>query len=655
MLEPISPRGRISARSVVLGVCGVVVIAGYALYNDFKLDNTYFIGSHFPIGVTLMMFILILGINPCLGPRRLRSAELLLIWSMWLVACAFPAGGLLGRLIPWMVTPFYLLPQHPEWESVVTMLPDWLFPTTDPANDHVVTRFFLGTAEGEPVHVPWKAWIGPLMGWGMYYVPLFIGTLLISVLLTRQWVVHEKLQYPLATVMLAMTADPPPGRRLNALFRDPRMWLGAGIVMFVHLLTGLHNYYPEVPMFPRGFNLQPLFTEGVWAHFEWYMRTQTIYYSMIGIAFLMSAEVSGSLWFFMVFYGIIMAIMRYHGVDPWESMRSQNYGAMLAMGLYLLFIARAHLGRAFRVALGGRGNAGDRDYIVYRPIVWGLIICVLSCIAWLCATGMSLWVAVVQLIIVYLVYLVLARLVCETGLFIVMQRMWSDHLFPLLLPGVISAKNQALVISNVWPLFYTRETLMPFAFTAMRLAHETQKHVRRSIVSRRFVSLLIAAMLISLVVATLASIALYYKEGAVRTNEWMALTWATYKLQYMRDYQDGLPSLPGQGPVHMAIGAAIVVALGTCRMRFSKWPLVPIAFCMATSDALGYMWFSIFIGWSCKLVSMRLGGVAAYNRLRPVFLGLVIGEVFMAGIWMVVGAIVRMRGHELNSVGLFPG
>jgi len=341
-------------------------------------------------------------------------------------------------------------------------------------------------------------------------------------------------------------------------------------------------------------------------------------------------------------------------------MRGQNYGAVLAMGGYLLFLARSHLWRIIRVAFSRAHAQQDALYRPYRWIVWALIACFVTCVAWLCTAGMSLPVAVAQVVIMYMVYLVLSRLVAETGMFFVCQRWWSEHVFPLLLPGIISAKDQALAIKTILPCFNNRETLMPFAFNALRLGHEAAQqdapadqpppHVKQS-----FIATLLAAIVVSLVVAGAASIALYYSRGVVRANTWTATYSFTVRYNCMLNYHKGVPNLPGQHPAHMAVGAAIIVLLGTCRLRFPRWPLVPIAFCMATSDALGYMWFSIFIGWACKGAVMRVGGVSAYNRLRPLFLGMVIGEVIMAGGWMVVGAICRLNGYEEVSFRILAG
>ena len=661
-----SQAGTVTTRSVVLGLACVAFVAAFAPYNDFHLDNTYFIGNHFPIGVTLLMVVLVLGVNTLLRCWRagaaLGSGELIVVWGMCLVGSAFPTAGLLRQLIPWMVTPIYLRPQHPDWADALAFLPKQLFPTMDPSNDAVVESFFLGAPEGQSGAVPWGDWAMPGGLWMLYFLPLFLGVLLLSVLMSRQWIVHEKLQFPIAAVMLEMVRDAPPGRRLNAFFRDRRMWLGAGVVMAIHLLNGLHAYYPKVPQIPRGYNMTGLFTEGFWAHFIWWITWGSVYFSMVGIAFLMASEVSLSLWLFILIYSTIDAVCRYNGVMPFESFRCQTYGAILAMGGYLLFLARSHLWRAFRVAFSPPRDDRDIAYLGYRWVVRGLLLCTAVSVLWLCAAGMSPPVALGLTMILYLVYLVLSRVVAETGMFFVLPRMWIEHLFPLMLPSVISAKDQALVIATAGPAFYPRETLMPFAFNALRLGHEAEREDARPAadtagpgVRRSFVGALAAACVVSILVAGVVSLMLYYRYGLVRTNAWLGITWCENHVDYMVDYLRGKPSLPGQGPAHMAVGAGLIVVLGVCRVRFPRWPLVPIALCVAVSDALGYMWFSILIGWACKMMVMRLGGVSLYNRLRPLFLGMVIGEVLMAGIWMAVNACVRFLGYEGSSFAVLPG
>ena len=85
--------GSITLRSILMGLCCVVFIAAYAPYNDFVLINTNFIMTHLPVGITSMMLVFILCLNPLLRTIRpgsaLRPMELIVIWAMCLVAGAY--------------------------------------------------------------------------------------------------------------------------------------------------------------------------------------------------------------------------------------------------------------------------------------------------------------------------------------------------------------------------------------------------------------------------------------------------------------------------------------------------------------------------------------------------------------------------------------
>ena len=51
---------------------------------------------------------------------------------------------------------------------------------------------------------------------------------------------------------------------------------------------------------------------------------------------------------------------------------------------------------------------------------------------------------------------------------------------------------------------------------------------------------------------------------------------------------------------------------------------------------------------------MRVGGVAAYDRLRPVFLGMVFGETFAVIFWMIVKIVLYALGREGLAIALLP-
>jgi len=57
------------------------------------------------------------------------------------------------------------------------------------------------------------------------------------------------------------------------------------------------------------------------------------------------------------------------------------------------------------------------------------------------------------------------------------------------------------------------------------------------------------------------------------------------------------------------------------------------------------LWFSIAIAWLLKLLAMKYGGPSLFRRARPFFLGLIIGQFFIAGIWLIIDFFTGMTDN----------
>ena len=93
-------------------------------------------------------------------------------------------------------------------------------------------------------------------------------------------------------------------------------------------------------------------------------------------------------------------------------------------------------------------------------------------------------------------------------------------------------------------------------------------------------------------------------------------------------------------------GMAVMVLLLFMRYRFFWWRVHPLGYAMATPWGPHALWFSIFLGWLCKFFILRLGGLRTYRTLRALFLGVVIGEAVMAGIFIIVGLFTGV-GYQI--------
>jgi hypothetical protein len=56
------------------------------------------------------------------------------------------------------------------------------------------------------------------------------------------------------------------------------------------------------------------------------------------------------------------------------------------------------------------------------------------------------------------------------------------------------------------------------------------------------------------------------------------------------------------------------------------------------------------LSWLAKGLILRYGGHRVYWAWRPIFIGLVVGELMAAALWLAIDAFLQKQGHDV-----FPG
>ena len=120
----------------------------------------------------------------------------------------------------------------------------------------------------------------------------------------------------------------------------------------------------------------------------------------------------------------------------------------------------------------------------------------------------------------------------------------------------------------------------------------------------------------------------------------LQLDWATRTTVALYDNIYSLvesPTKPGDWVMIFSItGAVVMLVLVICYHRFYWWPIHPIGYLTAYSSAMRILWVSFFIGWLCNALCMKYGGVNLFRKMQFFFIGLVIGDLMMGGIWAIV-------------------
>ena len=98
------------------------------------------------------------------------------------------------------------------------------------------------------------------------------------------------------------------------------------------------------------------------------------------------------------------------------------------------------------------------------------------------------------------------------------------------------------------------------------------------------------------------------------------------------------------------LGGLLAWALMIVRNRVAWWPLHPMGLAFQVTSGSRVYAFSIMLTWAAKLILLRVGGIALYDRARPFFFGLVIGYVVALGTSSVVDYIwFPDSGHMIHN------
>ena len=126
-----------------------------------------------------------------------------------------------------------------------------------------------------------------------------------------------------------------------------------------------------------------------------------------------------------------------------------------------------------------------------------------------------------------------------------------------------------------------------------------------------------------------------YNYGGINLDPFYFKNVSIYPYAYFMEHNILQPEGPNvSGWIHKGLGAAIMTGLMVAQHRWVWWPFHPLGF--PVSCVFRTMFFSVFLGWVLKTVTLRYGGLNLFIRMKPFFLGLILGKAVVAGTWVVI-------------------
>lgn len=618
----------------------MVLVVGFTVAGCFSVFLRYeIIGTgYLPRGAVALLLALIAGnaamrALPRLGLRPLAARELLLIFLVLMIVGAIAGQEFAQHFYLDLIgIVYYATPDIAPPELYLQDLHPLLVPDTDPAGQ--VARW---AHEGLPPgrSIPWRAWLLPLVVWTPFLLAVYWMVLCFMAVIAHRWEEEEKLLYPLVQVPLEAAEGEP--AQASAMLRNPMLWVAFALPCLQYTLQGLNGYWPVIPFLNLEQQMQTRFA-GPWSAFNgilMYLRMD-----WVGIAYLLSAEVGFSLWFFYYLRRIEQFIRISFGVTSshQQFLQLQSIGAYLLLAGALLYSARQHLRRALGVALGSvqRGpTASDADE-PYRVAIIGFVCAFAMVVAWCSYFGMQTVWGIVQYTFFPLAGMVVARVVCEAGMGIYSAPFggytagFNEALFRLFGTERIGPASTTLMAMTSWCQIRSTAT-QNAAAVAQGYRLGSQMGLKRL----HLMLLAMAAITLALLACHVTAPYVIYHWGALKLADWPSKSGLNATRGIAALIRQPWAMAPADW-LALGLGATTTWALFALRRRFVWWPLHPLGFVTWLGWPIDRYWMSILIGWLIKVTVLRFVGFRGFRRLRPAAFGLILGMNVVFTIWLLI-------------------
>jgi len=639
----------ITGRVVVVAAVALLALIPISFYVEiiwFKVDVAS--GAPAPYPLAMLLCLSAAMMLPLLRRVGLTRRELLAIYCLVTVGGGVVSGGLLPFALSRNIAYYYAARANPHWEQLfLKSIPTWYAPS----DLGTVDEYFQGGGS-----VPWGKWVLPAGAEVLYITLLFAALASIMVLLREQWISHERLAFPLAQVPLEITREGYRDTSAGGLSPSLALWIGLTASLLVSLANSLSERWPWIPAVPLGpipiVRWQKVGILAGIGDIELFLWP-----SLIALAYLVPRELSFSVWFFWIVRLALHVIAVANGATPQPASEwwgpefpapyFQGAGGGFTLLALVLWGARGHLKRVALAALGHRDSADDNSSRAYRAALITLVASLAGLVCYLQFANCRLLFALALVGGIVAVRLVQTRLRAEAGIGFIN--------FPLELQdlavysfGSTSFRTAELVAltSRQWSFFGAGGfAYLPSAvIESLKIADSGRVNWRR---------LMLAAAALTALVLIGGSVLWLFLVNRIgfmsmrAAPQYSSFSWQTMNAGGRAANWLLNPSAYEVSPgamMALGAGAAVTLALGALRLRYWWWPLHPVGYIVANTWVAKWSYMPYFVGWVCKSLVIRYGGLRLYRATVPLAIGAIIGDTLNTAIW---GAVAVISGGRI--------
>ena len=649
-IAPKEQNAKITLRSIIIGLVLMPPSAYWLTLVEIKWGVIRATYASLFVNVIVILFLLAflnVFISKLKWVKGLSATELLVIYVMLSLSTAVFGCDMIQALIPVLPHATWFATPENDWTSLfASYLPRWLILT----QKNVMEGYYNGESTIWTMkHL--AGWLPSLTAWfGFIFVLLFI-MLCINVIMKKRWMEQEKLTFPIAQLPLELIRR----ERFSSFLSNRLMWIGFSIAFFMISSLGLHKIYPVIPSIGIKTYLNLYFTEKPWSSIGW--TPLALFPFVVGLSFFIPLDMSFSLWFFYLLMKVELIISGYTGTLTFTSgglyFIEQRAGAMIGLCVIAIWMSRSHLfqickkicGRpaklrgtkqSHRVGLQKRLDDSNKlswpfESMLYRYAVLGVIIGIVLLVAFFHKAGMSLWVALLWLLIYFMISISITKIRAEVGppMHVVHDVHPETMMVQLIGTRPLGPQNLSALSHVYWLCRAYRQHPMAHQLEGFKMAEMTRTS------SKKLLMVMLLATAVGIWVSYWAILNLFYKNGNTHTA-WPQDYIGFYTYQRLENWFYHQLKTDARAALFMGVGFSLTLFLTLMRIRFLWWPLHPVGYALTEHWATGWFWFSIFVAWLLKWILLQNGGAKAYRKAIPFFMGLILGDYLARCLWAAV-------------------
>jgi hypothetical protein len=649
---PERPPSSVSLRATLLGLTFVAGLAFLIPYlSDVKGGPDLGL-SPVPAAAMWSLFLVLGPINGLLLWRwrrhALTHAEVLTVYALVAATAAMATVGYATFVTVMVTASQYFASPENRWAILLQPhLPLWM----QLSNPEAVRWLWEGLPERTPV--PWAAWRQPLVVWGAIALCVYVGSFSLMSLVRRDWIESQRLAFPLAQIPLETVGyHGTPG---TPLLRQRVFWVGFAIAFGYGLMGLLNRYLPAFPYFSMSWPIGRVFERNV---LPWGVLNRiefNLSWGAIGIMCLLPVEVSLSLWFFHVWYyfeEVTLAALGFTGqagaryaFNPGAFFSFQTGGALVGFGVFVLYQSRRAIQAALRSWWDPVWREHDPlDLLRPRYALVGLLLSTLGLCAIAHAAGAQISRLLILMFMFYMTALSLTRVIAAAGTNHVECGPQVRYLLDSGL-GNIGARPGTFALLNPMDAVFMTEfkvSFMHYIANDMKILHASRLRGTSVVLA------LAAAVVLMVALGPLGRVWSGYQRGVAGLGSWVYDSVPRWEYGDMVDMLQNPQGADRMGILGMLSGVAVVCGLALLQMHVSWWRLSPVGFLLQGGWGINaVIWANALVGWAIVNVIYRFGGLRLYQRLRPGFFGLFLGQAaatFISSLLLLAAGGARTVG-----------